>query len=627
MCASQAAQLDATVQMADEASIMMRADAESEKTGYMCKMSAKRGHGVELSRDGTNPNNCVRRDFSNGEPTRWDPNAAKRADLDNQCFIRDRAHSKYAENSEYKMRMTIEENIDSTVTVKCFVDEMQGSGYELQAWYMDPCPLTNGQYGLAVSRKAASFSITSFTDVACDDVPAVAVETPSLADGLTLTGMGQTSQFWKSTGDNSVTHYYSGACNSAGGKNREAGAGVYGQSASYRARGDALNIASLAPATCVKDGFIEADVTLIADYLNGPAGQYGSGSRGNVGLLMRVESDSDGSGHSMGVNYDSWGYLFQVDMTNGKIGIYRGNNGDSHNRNSIASSYLTGRYKCSNCVCDSFVDCTQFTQPQIGSTHNLRMELDTTENDRTHVKAYLNGTLVADVIDQEHHRHGWWKGQPSAETNMCGDFGLATYDSDVVSYKIKDYTGYVAPPPVEEKESIDVEMTITGETVETFTEVKQLALRDQIALELGLAPADVIITVGSKPNPISRRLMAATDLVITVTIRIKPEKASEEIEKFESTTFTDNIAAATGITTVFSAFKPAQGSAICATCKWINHRIVVTHYINAQEHGEKGLKHKCYHNGSECKCVCANDISAIPYKNGEAKVGRLDESN
>merc|ERR1712028_286080 len=97
---------------------------------------------------------------------------------------------------------------------------------------------------------------------------------------------------------------------------------------------------------------------------------------------------------------------------------------------------------------------------------------------------------------------------------------------------------------------------------------------------------DVKITVGAKANPVSRRLVVA------------------EVEKLESEAF----AKATGAT--FLQFKPTKGangvSKMCATCKWDGKKIIVTHYINAQKHGEKGLQHKCYHDGDTCKCVCKN---------------------
>merc|ERR1711865_238796 len=307
--------------------------------------------------------------------TRWDPNALWRADLQNQCFIRDRAWTMFNGATDYNMKMTIVENADETATIECSVDG------KLLAWYTDPCPLKGGEYGLQTSRNVAQFAINDFTDRSCDDVP------------------------------------------------------------------------------------------------------------------------------------------------------------------------VTGE-------------------------------------DRTHVKAYLNGTLVADVVDEEHHRHKRYLsgGGPSDETNMCGDFGLATYDSDVVSYKIKDYTGYVKDTPVACigeygdysectkscasgtktrafavitpaafggaecavkdghsdtatcnadvpcPEPVDVEMTI-NETPESFTEDKKTALIAKIAKQLGLNVEDVEITVGAKANPVGdRRLMQASQLLITVTIKVLAAEVGAEVE-------------------------------------------------------------------------------------------------
>jgi len=302
-----------------------------------------------------------------------------------------------------------------------------------------------------------------------------------------------------------------------------------------------------------------------------------------------------------------------VDMQNGKVGVYRGNNGGDHNRNSIGGAYLTGRYGCKNCKCKSWDNCEQFTKPVIGSTHNLRLELSTTDNDRTHVKAYLNGTLVIDVVDEEHRRYKRWMGTaPSEDTNMCGDFGLATYDSDVVSYKIKDYTGYVAAPTTI---PVDVEMTVAGETEESFTQDKQTTLIESIAAQLGIDASLISIKIGRKSNPIARRL-SGSELLITVTIAMEVEKVTEEVEKLESPAFKEAVATATGITTTFQAFKPAKTESgvtpLCARCKWDGTRIHVEHFINAQKHGEKGLQHKCYHADGKCTCKC----KATPFEAG-----------
>jgi len=541
MCASADATLDVNLNL-DESrygelgAVSMRADSAAKETGYTCRLDTRKGQGMMLTRNGKKPNNCVHRDFSKGLPTRWDPKAAWRENLKNQCFIRDRAWTMFDGATDYNIKMDIVQNDDETATIQCSVDG------KLLAWYTDPCPLTGGEYGLETSRNNANFDIKSYTDRSCNEVAVESKEAPSLADGLTLNGMGKTKQFWKSENseENTVTHYYSGACNSHGGKNREAGAGVYGGSSSYGARGDALNVASLTPPQCVKDGFIEADVTLVNDYLNGPAGNYGAGSNGNVGLLMRVESDSLGKDHKYGVNYDSWGYLFQVDMQNGKVGVYRGNNGGDHNRNSIGGAYLTGRYGCKNCKCKSWDNCEQFTKPVIGSTHNLRLELSTTDNDRTHVKAYLNGTLVIDVVDEEHRRYKRWMGTaPSEDTNMCGDFGLATYDSDVVSYKIKDYTGYVAAPVGPIAEPVQVQLVI-NETPETFTEDKKAALESTIAADLGLSADEVTVTLASST---ARRLAQQQSMMVIVTFKIKPSQAAATIAALESPAFTESTGA------------------------------------------------------------------------------------
>merc|ERR1719157_253998 len=140
-------------------------------------------------------------------------------------------------------------------------------------------------------------------------------------------------------------------------------------------------------------------------------------------------------------------------------------------------------------------------------------------------------------------------------------------------------------------EPVDVEMTI-NETPESFTEDKKTALIAKIAKQLGLNVEDVEITVGD------RRLMQASQLLITVTIKVLAAEVGAEVEKLESKEFRK----ATGCK--FQQFKPSHGSVICATCKWDGHHIKVTHYINAQKHGEKGLQHKCYHKGGVCKCVC-----------------------
>jgi hypothetical protein len=266
-------------------------------------------------------------------------------------------------------------------------------------------------------------------------------------------------------------------------------------------------------------------------------------------------------------------------------------------------------------VCkNGWENCEQFSKPAIGSTHTLRLELSTTDEDQTRVKAYLNGTLVVDVVDKK---------STSAETKQCGDFGLATYDSDVVSYKIKDYTG--APPKTI---PVDVEFEVAGETEASFTEDKQTAFINAIAEALGIDASLITLTLGLKANPIARRLVDAPALLITITIAMEPNKMVEEVEKLESPALVTAIAESAQISVTFQAFKPAKmsgggASPLCARCKWENNRIVVEHFINAQKHGEKGLQHKCYHLGDICKCKCMAD--AFPedsYREGNALLGR-----
>ena len=107
MCASADAHFDTTLHLSESrygelGSISMRADSKTGSTGYQCTLDTRKGQGVMLKRDGGKPNNCVHRDFSNGAPTRWDPSAAWRGNLDNQCFIRDRAWTMFDGATDYK---------------------------------------------------------------------------------------------------------------------------------------------------------------------------------------------------------------------------------------------------------------------------------------------------------------------------------------------------------------------------------------------------------------------------------------------------------------------------------------------------------------------------------------------
>merc|ERR1711865_641528 len=79
-------------------------------------------------------------------------------------------------------------------------------------------------------------------------------------------------------------------------------------------------------------------------------------------------------------------------------------------------------------------------------------------------------------------------------------------------------------------EPVDVEMTI-NETPESFTEDKKTALIAKIAKQLGLNVEDVEITVGAKANPVGdRRLMQASQLLITVTIKVLAAEVGAEVE-------------------------------------------------------------------------------------------------
>jgi hypothetical protein len=147
------------------------------------------------------------------------------------------------------------------------------------------------------------------------------------------------------------------------------------------------------------------------------------------------------------------------------------------------------------------------------------------------------------------------------------------------------------------REDVDVEMTI-DETEESFTDTKKQSLINKIAKELGLKPEDIEINVGAKPNPVGRRLIEQGSLLITVTIKVLPSQVTTEIAKLEAPRFTKVTGAK------FLQFKPTHGSSMCATCKWDGKKIIVTHYVNAQKHGEATLAHKCWHDGAKCNCAC-----------------------
>jgi len=174
---------------------------------------------------------------------------------------------------------------------------------------------------------------------------------------------------------------------------------------------------------------------------------------------------------------------------------------------------------------------------------------------------------------------------------------------------------------------IDVEFKVSGETEESFTEDKQTAFINTIATELGINANHVTITIGVKANPVARRL-SDDDLLVTVTIALEPENIAVEIEKLESPALIATIAANAQLTVTFEALKPAKindaVSPLCARCKWHNNAIKVEHFINAQKHGEKGLRHKCYHLGNKCICKCKGTAFAEnTYRDGNAVLGRI----
>ena len=418
-----------------------------------------------LTKNGKKPLNCLQRDFSNGATTQWDPSQATRDYMGNQCFIRDRAWATFEDTTDYQLKMTIDDDTEAgTATVKCWVDG------ELYSWYTDPCPLTGGEYGLEVSRNAATFAITSFTDRSCDDVPVVAEQSPSLTDGLTLTGNDESARFWKSTGQDTVTHMFAGTCNqprpdlqNTGGQNRaKPGRSVMGN----------FNNANLAGSSCVKDGFIDADVTLKYDFLN-----RNNGELGTVGLTMRNDASTG-----------DFGYRCNLEMARGKVEVYRG----GYSR-SISGSYLTGRYKCSSCTCDHQSSCDQFNFVERANTdnrgndlsqwilnqgdaHNMRMEMSTASNGLPRIKCFLNGTLVQDITDGQGRQFNG--NQPTRRNKACGDFGLATIDSDVVSFKVNGYTGQ-SPP----KDGSDI---IISEYIEGSSWTKAIELFNPTSSDISL---------------------------------------------------------------------------------------------------------------------------------------------
>jgi len=449
----------ATKARGNYAGIAMRADSKTNSRGYQCKLSTEHGdNGIMLTRNGKSVSGCPRIDQSNGVYNRYTSGYRKDVkgpyDFKNLCQIQERvkSNSLFIKEKLYTVRMEVEQDIDlNTATVSCSVDGIT------RVWFTDPCPLKGGEFALD-SKYQSTFKLTDFTGTSCDAVPTKAVAAPSLADGLKISGMGKTKSYWVSkdlAATSSVVHRYVGGCNNAGGLNREGG----GRSNS------ALNVGALDSGKCVKDGFMEAQVSFRGDFLGDASGykkvsddgKFHHNQRpGVAGIAMRVDSTGTGSA-GRGGDYDTFGYMCQMSSVHGKIAVYRGNNGQHHNYNYIGGGYLTGRYKCKNCTCKSPTGCKQFQLHSNGglfenAKHSLRLEVTTDSAGHNHVKCSLNGTYVADVVDKRSGRHNWFptssrsKG-PGPKTNQCGKFGLVSQDEDIVEFAITDYTGYVKPTP------------------------------------------------------------------------------------------------------------------------------------------------------------------------------------
>lgn len=449
------------------AAISMRADAATGSLGYQCQISSEHGdNGIILKRDGKALNGaCPRIDQSNGVMNRYSTgyNSQLKGPYEylELCQIQERskAASLFKKEMTYTMRMDLVEDTDlNTVTVTCSIDGVA------KLFFTDPCPLEKGDFALD-SKYQSTFEITDYTKMACDDVPAPSESSPSLADGLTLNGLGRTASYWVSkdlASSNSVVHRYAGGCNNGAypyGASKHPGGSGLNREGGGRSN-DAMNVAALSSGACVKDGFFEADVKFAGDFLgiaNGyrktDDGKIDENQRmGQAGIAMRVDPDNTGK------TTDSYGYMCRITAKNGQVGAYRGRNGEPNvHYNSVGGAYLTGRYRCKQCTCKDNSNCDQFNVDSRGfidqdAKHTLRLEVSTDGDGNPHVICKLNGTTVVDVIDKRSGRHNWFPTSarspgPSDETKKCGDFGVVTSDSDVVEYIVKNYTGYVPPKP------------------------------------------------------------------------------------------------------------------------------------------------------------------------------------
>lgn len=450
------------------AAISMRANAAKGTLGYQCRISTAHGdNGISLTRDGKSLTHaCPRIDQNNGVMNRYstgyDSKVPGPYTYHELCQIQERskAASLFSKDKKYTLRMDLVEDADlNTVRVSCSVDGVT------KLYFTDPCPLESGELALD-AKYQSSFHVTDYTKMTCDALPKPAALVPSLADGLTLTGMGRTATYWASknlAASNMVAHRYAGGCNNGAypyGASNHPGAAGFNREGGGRSN-SALNVAALSSGTCVKNGFIEADVSFRGDFL-GIANGYRKVSAtdthidenqrtGVAGIAMRV--DSTNNGQAKGNAYDSFGYMCQMTARNGQVTMYRGRNGAHHNYNGIGSAYLSGRYRCKECTCKtkpSDASCTQFGFASGGwnpsAKHTLRLEVANDADGHPHVKCSLDGVTILSVVDKRQGRHKWFPTSarspgPSTGTNSCGDFGLVTSDSDVVEYTVKDYTG------------------------------------------------------------------------------------------------------------------------------------------------------------------------------------------
>ena len=452
----------------NSAAISMRADAAKGSLGYQCKISTNHGdNGITLTRDGKKLA-CPRIDQSYGVMNRYstgyDKNVPGPYTYAELCQIQERKKdaSLFSKDQQYTLRMDLVEDADlNTVKVSCSVDGVT------KLFFTDPCPLEGGAFALD-AKYQTKFQVTDYTKQTCDTIPQAMPMVPSLADGLTLAGMGRTSAYWVSknlAASNTVAHRYAGGCNNGaypyGASNHPGGAGLNREGGGRS--NAALNVAALSSGSCTKDGFIEADVSVRGDFL-GISNGYRKVSAddthidenqrlGVAGIAMRVDRTDNGqAASSRNVAYDSFGYMCQMTAKNGQVSLYRGRNGAQHNSNRVGSYYLSGRYRCKACTCKttpSDASCTQFGFASGGwnasAKHTLRLEVANDADGHPNVKCILDGVTIVEAVDKQQGRHNRFPGNqkvgPSAGTNSCGDFGLVTTDSDVVEYIVKDYTG------------------------------------------------------------------------------------------------------------------------------------------------------------------------------------------